>query len=95
VHAVIGTLDDTQKQQPLRLLVEDVRVTGWHVQIRRRIALDPPPPEPPHPTGSTGKPSPPRPVSTQDGLLSVGGEDVRVKRDSVDNRGDQPRVRKH
>jgi site-specific DNA recombinase len=79
IHAVIDTLDDTQKQQLLRLLIEDVRVTGWHVQIRLRIALDPPPPHRPHPTGPTGptgKPSPhPRPVSlsTQDGLRSVGG----------------------
>jgi hypothetical protein len=78
VHAVIDTLDDTQKQQLLRLLIEDVRVTGWHVQIRLNIALDAPPPEP-HPptgptgtTGPTGKPSPPRPVSTQDGLRSLG-----------------------
>ena len=47
IHAVIDTLDDTQKQQLLRLLIEDVRVTGWHVQIRLRIALDPPPPDPP------------------------------------------------
>ena len=76
IHAVIDTLDNTQKQQLLRLLVEDVRVTGWHVQIRLRIALDPPPP---HPTGPTGKPSPrPRPVSTQDGLRSVGDADVGV-----------------
>ena len=51
VHAVIDTLDDTQKQQLLRLLIEDIRVTGWHVQIRLRIALDPPPPQPPQPTG--------------------------------------------
>jgi hypothetical protein len=76
VHAVIDTLDDTQKQQLLRLLIEDVRVTGWHVQIRLRIALDPPPSEPPHPTGPTtptGKPSPHlRPVSTQGSLRSVG-----------------------
>ena len=43
VHAIIDNLDDTQKQQLLRLLIEDVRVTGWHVQIRLRIALDPPP----------------------------------------------------
>ena len=71
IHAVIDTIDDIQKQQLLRLLVEDVRVTGWHVQIRLRIALDP---RPPRPTGPTGKPSPrPRPVSTQDGLRSVGG----------------------
>ncbi len=71
IHAVIDTLDDTQKQQLLRLLIEDVRVTGWHVQIRLRIALDPPPEPPHHPTGPTRKPSPPRPVSTQDRLRSV------------------------
>ena len=72
IHAVIDTLDDIQKQQLLRLLVEDVRVTGWHVQIRLRIALDPPPPDPPQPTSPTGKPLPvPHPVSTQDGLRSV------------------------
>jgi FtsZ-binding cell division protein ZapB len=29
VHAIIGNLDDTQKQQLLRLLIEEVRVTGW------------------------------------------------------------------
>jgi hypothetical protein len=46
-------------------------VTGWHVQIRLRIALDPPPEPPHHPTGPTRKPSPPRPVSTQDRLRSV------------------------
>jgi hypothetical protein len=45
--SVIDTLDNIKKQQLLRLLIEDVRVTGWHVQIRLRIALDPPPPEPP------------------------------------------------
>jgi len=73
IHSVIDTLDDIQKQQLLRLLVEDVRVTGWHVQIRLRIALDPPPPDPPQPTSPTGKPLPvPHPVSTQDRLRSVG-----------------------
>jgi hypothetical protein len=84
IHAVINTLDDSQKQQLLRLLIEDVRVTGWHVQIRLRIALDPPPPEPPHPTGPTsptgGKPSHHRdPVSTQDGLRSVGVDGISVQ----------------
>ena len=82
IHAVIDTLDDTQKQQLLRLLIEDVRVTGWHVQIRLRVALDPPPPlptDPTTPTGRTGKPAPhPRPVSTQDRLRSVGGPQRRL-----------------
>jgi site-specific DNA recombinase len=85
IHAIIDTLDDTQKQQLLRLLVEDVRVTGWHVQIRLRIALDPPPPQPPHPTGPTDKPSPPRPVSTQDGLHSVGDDHSGVVQESVED----------
>ncbi len=70
IHAVIDTLDDTQKQQLLRLLIEDVRVTGWHVQIRLRIALDPPPPAT-RPARTSKPPPHPRPVSSQDGLRSV------------------------
>jgi site-specific DNA recombinase len=77
IHAVIDTLDDAQKQQLLRLLIEDVRVTGWHIQIRLRIALDPPPQHPTDPTAPTGPPPPhPKPVSTKDGLRSVGDEFV-------------------
>jgi hypothetical protein len=73
IHAVIDTLDNTQKQQLLRLLIEDVRVTGWQVQIRLRIALDPQPPDPTDPPNRKCKPSSPhpRPVSSQDGLRSV------------------------
>jgi site-specific DNA recombinase len=72
IHAVIDTLDDAQKQQLLRLLIEDVRVTGWHIQIRLRIALDPPPQHPTDPTAPTGPPPPhPKRVSTKDGLRSV------------------------
>ena len=79
IHAVIDTLDDTQKQQLLRLLIEDVRITGWHVQIRLRIALDPSPPHPTGPTGTTRKPPPhPGTVSTQDGLRSVGDPHRRL-----------------
>ena len=40
VLAVIDTLDFDQKQTLLRLVVEQVHVTGWHVQIRLRIPLD-------------------------------------------------------
>ena len=54
---MIDTLDSDQKQTLLRLLVEEVHVTGWNVQIRLRIPLDQPPTtdpqEPdrsPHPT---------------------------------------------
>jgi site-specific DNA recombinase len=49
VLAVIDTLDFDQKQALLRLVVEDVHVTGWHVQIRLRIPLDDNPPAPPNP----------------------------------------------
>ena len=54
IAAVIDQLDPAQQQKLLRLLIEDVQVTGWHVQIRLRIPLDDPPqgaqphdPEPP------------------------------------------------
>ena len=100
VHAIIDNLDDTQKQQLLRLLIEDVRVTGWHVQIRLRIALDPPPPEPPHPTGPTsptgptGKPAPhPRPVNPR-GLRSVGDGDRRAEHER-EQQHEHDRLRGH
>ncbi|MDF3051649.1 MAG: recombinase, partial [Pseudonocardia sp.] len=76
IRDVIDRLDDIQKQQLFRLLVEDVRVTGWHVEIRLRISLDPPSPDPPPPTHPGGRPPPSprqlRAVSTEDGLRSVG-----------------------
>ena len=43
VAAVIDQLDPAQRQHLLRLLIEDVQVTGWHVKIRLRIPLDDPP----------------------------------------------------
>jgi site-specific DNA recombinase len=69
VIGVIDHLDRTQRQHLLRLLVEDVQVTGWHVQIRLRIPLDPP-----HTGGSPPAPKPTndQPVSSQDRLRSVG-----------------------
>ena len=41
----------------LRLLIEDVRVTGWHVKIQIRIALDDPPLDG-RPHGPAPRPSP-------------------------------------
>ncbi len=78
VAAVIDQLDPTQRQDLLRLLIEDVQVTGWHIQIRLRIPLnDPPdnghpdhpgpPPSPASPDGTT------TPVSTEDRLRSLHG----------------------
>ncbi|MGH9056805.1 MAG: recombinase family protein, partial [Acidimicrobiales bacterium] len=38
--AALDTLDFEQRQQLLRLVLEDVRVQGWHVELRLRIPLD-------------------------------------------------------
>ena len=43
VAAVIDQLSPAQRQDLLRLLIEDVQVTGWHVKIRLRIPPDNPP----------------------------------------------------
>jgi site-specific DNA recombinase len=69
VLAAIDHLDFDQKQNLLRLIVEDVHVTGWHVQIHLRIPLDDPAPPPPLPGPDNDKPPPP---STQDCLRSLG-----------------------
>jgi hypothetical protein len=43
VHG-IDTLDFHGRQQLLRLVLEDVRVQGWTVELRLRIPLDDNPP---------------------------------------------------
>jgi site-specific DNA recombinase len=76
VRAVIDQLDPTQQQKLLRLLIEEVQVTGWHVQIQLRIPLDNPPggdqthhqTSPPGPAPANNNPSP---VSTEDRLRSL------------------------
>lgn len=45
VTAGIDNLDFEGRQRLLRLVVEQVRVTGWHVEIRLRIPLDDGPPD--------------------------------------------------
>ena len=76
IRRVIDDLDAVQKQQLLRILIEEVRVTGWHIEIRLRIALDQPPP---HPTNRARPPDPlpPSALSTKDGLRSVGDPERR------------------
>jgi site-specific DNA recombinase len=71
VLAVIDTLSHDQKQALLRLIVEEVRVTGWHVQIRLRIPLDDTGSPPPAIQTPGGGSRPPRP-STEDRLRSIG-----------------------
>ena len=74
VRAVIDELDHAQRQALLRLLIEDVQVTGWHVKIRLRIPLDEPPGDD-HPRGRTPRPGPSGndtpTVSTEDRLRSL------------------------
>jgi hypothetical protein len=89
IRGVIDQLDAVQKQQLLRLLIEEVRVTGWHVEIRLRIALDqPPPPDPQEPDRSphpNEPPSLPRRLSSEDGLRSIGDDDVAVVEEPVEH----------
>ena len=76
VRTVIDQLDPAQRQNLLRLLIEDVHVTGWHIQIRLRIPLDDPP-HGGHPHGPEPRPTPATPhratmpVSTEDRLRSL------------------------
>jgi site-specific DNA recombinase len=75
---VIDTLDFDQKQTLLRLVVEEVHVTGWHVQIRLRIPLDDNPDGPPRPPNPDPGPDRPGPVSTEDRLRSLGSHQAAV-----------------
>lgn len=83
IAAGIDDLDFAGRQRLLRLVVERVKVAGWHVEIHLRIPLDPPP-QPAKPTPSPRPRSPRRTsrqpktagpktgVSSKDGLRSVG-----------------------
>src|SRR6516225_4729909 len=83
IRAIIDQLDPAQRQKLLQLLIEDVQVTGWHVQIRLRIPLDDPPgsdqthrrTSPPGPAPASNNPSP---LSTKDRLRSLHGHRRRV-----------------
>ena len=80
--AGIDTLDFEGRQQLLRLVLEDVRVRGWHVELRLRIPLDDNPPPGTTPASITGRRARPRSpkgarpakeaVSRIDGLRSTG-----------------------
>lgn len=67
----IDTLDFEQRQRLVRLLVEQVRVTGPKVQIHLRIPLDESPPDD-DPRRSTPDERGPRGVSSQVRLRSLG-----------------------
>lgn len=67
-------LDFEQRQRLVRLLVDQVRATGPHVEIHLRIPLD----EPPSPDNTDGRPATgdaaERAVSSKDRLRSLGGD---------------------
>jgi site-specific DNA recombinase len=86
---VIDTLDFAQKQTLLRLVIDEVHVTGWHVQIRLRIPLDTDPDNPPRSPSPTPAPDHNSPVSTEDRLRSLGIHDVGVVQEPVDGGGGQ------
>jgi site-specific DNA recombinase len=77
VLAALDGLDFSQRQQLLRLVVEEVRVSGWNVEIRLRIPLDDhpngDPPRSPSPRGPSG----PRRASSNDSLRSLGRDQGR------------------
>jgi site-specific DNA recombinase len=72
VALTIDSLNFEQRQRLLRLVVEEVRVKGWQVEIKLRIPLD----EPPNPSGEG--------VSTEDRLRSLHIDQVAVMQHSVD-----------
>jgi len=82
IHAVIDQLNREQRQQLMRLLIEDVHVSGPHVQIQLRIPLDPPHPDGTRPNKPHPKPSSPQSLSGKDRLRSVGVHLRRVLPDA-------------
>jgi hypothetical protein len=68
VLAGLDALDFDQQQTLLRLVVEEVEVSGWRVKIRLRIPLDDPPAELMRPAPGPLRPAP----SSEDRLRSVG-----------------------
>jgi hypothetical protein len=75
---VVDQLNREERQQLMRLLIEDVHVSGSQVQIQLRIPLDPPHASDPGPTKRHPKLSAPQPLSSKDGLRSLRGHLRRV-----------------
>jgi len=68
VVANLDNLNFEQRQQLLRLVIEDVRVTGWQVEIRLRIPLDEGQADPKGPPPTSGRNPLAKPVSSKDSL---------------------------
>lgn len=85
VSSALDRLDFEQRQKLLRLIVEEVRVTGWNVELRLRIPLDLHDHGPasdqisPRPRRRTPRsPTTKEPVSSNDRLRSLGGHGRRA-----------------
>jgi site-specific DNA recombinase len=79
VADAIDTVDFDGRQQLMRLIIEEVRVTGSQVTIQLRIPLDEPPPDNPQAgPGPPRRPTPRDPLSSKDGLRSLRGPRRRV-----------------
>ena len=81
VVAAVDSLDFTQRQMLVRLIVEEVTVIGWEVKILLRIPLDERPPDNPPPSGPGGNGGP-DPVSSDDRCVpsvSLEGDSYRLK----------------
>jgi site-specific DNA recombinase len=83
VVASLDELDVDGRRRLLRLVVEKVRVTGWHVEIHLKIPLpdEPPDEEPPH------GPEPDNGPSSDMRLRSVRADHVGVVQESLDGGG--------
>jgi site-specific DNA recombinase len=82
VLSAMDGLDFVARQKLLRLVVEEVKVTGWDVEIHLRIPLDSPPPatkpqRQPR-TRASRRPATKEAVSSNNGLRSLGGHFRRV-----------------
>ena len=88
VSRTIDQLDFHQRQRLMRILIEEIHVHGWKIDIHLRIPLDEPPndhtdqpPQPPHSPPTNNKPPPlarrnkstrPTNLSTEDRLRNLG-----------------------
>lgn len=87
--ATLDGLDFDQRQKLLRLVIDEVRVAGWNVEIRLRIPLDdttataPPPSAPRRPRSPRSHDDPKEAVSSNDRLRSLGGAEVGVVEEPV------------
>jgi site-specific DNA recombinase len=80
-HRVRDALDELgfeQRQKLVRLMVEEVRAAGYHVDIRLRIPLDESPDNTPSDPSSSPRSNGARLMSTNDRLRSLDVEDVNV-----------------